>query len=509
MAERIPETAGMTSAVVKGSIWNFAAQILTLGISFVSIPFVIRLLGSEGYGVLVLVMLVPTYFAFADIGMGVASTKFASEEYGRGNKHKEGSVVRTAALIALVGTATVAVPVILLAPAILSGLNVPEQWLVGASYALRIIAVAYILGALATVVNSPMLARLRVDLNALTAAVPRCLYSSGAPVVLLLGFGLPGVATWFLVVTLLGLAIVAVVSARLLPELLHSKVDRPLFAPLLRFGTGWLFAVMAAMFLVNVEKLLLARMVSVQTLAYYSIAFMVANTALLFPQAMTQSLLPAFSRLRPEKGGDELQALFRRSIRLNLLVEIPALAVMAVGARPLFRLWAGPEFEVNSPLPFYILLVGLFFNILASSPHSLILSTGRTERLARLYWIQLLIYPFIAAVLIYYAGITGAAAAWSLRAIADSVLIHVLSRRVSTVRTEYRRLLIRTVFLGLLFVPGVAVAMFDDNYTAWLMLIVPISLLAYCSAVWATALDAVEKDWARNRLAVAGRPGRD
>ena len=82
---------------------------------------------------------------------------------------------------------------------------------------------------------------------------------------------------------------------------------------------------------------------------------------------------------------------------------------MAVIARPLFRIWAGPEFEANSTVPFYILLAGLLFNMIAAIPHSLILSTGRTELLARLYWLQLLIYPLAAAVLIYYAGITGAA----------------------------------------------------------------------------------------------------
>ena len=49
MEARVPATGGMTSAVVKGAIWNFSGQVLALGISFFTVPFFIRLLGSEGY----------------------------------------------------------------------------------------------------------------------------------------------------------------------------------------------------------------------------------------------------------------------------------------------------------------------------------------------------------------------------------------------------------------------------------------------------------------------------
>jgi len=260
---------------------------------------------------------------------------------------------------------------------------------------------------------------------------------------------------------------------------------------------------------VNVEKLLLARMASVQTLAYYSIAFMVANTAMFLPQAMTQALLPAFSRLQSSVDGEAaLQTLFRRCIRLNLFIEIPALTLMAVIARPLFRIWAGPEFEANSTVPFYILLAGLLFNMIAAIPHSLILSTGRTELLARLYWLQLLIYPLAAAVLIYYAGITGAAVAWSLRVIIDSFLIHVIARRASTARTEYRRLIVSPGLPALLLIPAIAAA-FYDNYSLWLLMIVPVSVLGYCWAVWSTGLDANEKGWISNVLSRSAEAATD
>jgi O-antigen/teichoic acid export membrane protein len=66
--------------------------------------------------------------------------------------------------------------------------------------------------------------------------------------------------------------------------------------------------------------------------------------------------------------------------------------VMFVVAKPFFTIWAGEEFGANSTLPFYVLLIGLFFNLQATVPYISIMAVGRTDVFARLYWIELLVY---------------------------------------------------------------------------------------------------------------------
>ncbi|MBK7801073.1 MAG: oligosaccharide flippase family protein [Chloracidobacterium sp.] len=117
----------MTTKVVKGSLWTLAGQVAPLGVSLFTTPFVIRLLGSEGYGVLILVGLIPTYFAFADFGMGIASTKFASEAYAAGDSEKEARTVRTAALIALIVSLPVAAAIFIFSNAAIAAFNVPAH----------------------------------------------------------------------------------------------------------------------------------------------------------------------------------------------------------------------------------------------------------------------------------------------------------------------------------------------------------------------------------------------
>ena len=144
----------MTTKVVKGSLWTLGGSVLPLAVSFISTPFIIRFLGAESYGVLLLVGLIPTYLSFADFGMGVASTKFASEAYGQGDSRKESEIVWTATAIALVTSLVIAIPIIVLSFEIVVALNVPDHLLAEASMALKIAALAFVLGILGSVAIS-------------------------------------------------------------------------------------------------------------------------------------------------------------------------------------------------------------------------------------------------------------------------------------------------------------------------------------------------------------------
>src|SRR5690348_15913957 len=133
-------------------------------------------------------------------------------------------------------------------------------------------------------------------------------------------------------------------SGKLLPELYSLRINREYLKPLLKYGGAMLIGGIAALLLINFEKLALSRLVSVRTLAYYSVAFTFANIATLFSGSMTQSLVPAFSQLTAPEKRDEFNALFSRGLRLNLIVLLPGIMFLFVIARPFFTIWAGPEF---------------------------------------------------------------------------------------------------------------------------------------------------------------------
>ena len=238
-------------------------------------------------------------------------------------------------------------------------------------------------------------------------------------------------------------------------------------------------------------------MVSVTALAYYSVAFTFANMATIFGQAMVQSLIPAFAQLSSPESRTELNGLFARGMRLNLIILVPSLVVMTVIAEPFFTLWAGPDFGRESSLPFYILAFGLFFNILAYIPLSTIVARGRTDIFAKLYWIEIAFYIVASLILISYFGIAGAAAAWSLRIIIDAVAMMWLSRRFGGVAFGFLRHAGGLVIGSAILAPVTITALLYNNYSLWLVPAMIVSLAIYCVIVWAKFVDSDERRWIR------------
>ncbi len=484
----------MTTKVVKGSMWTLGGSVLPLAVSFISTPFIIRFLGAEGYGVLLLVNLIPMYFNFADFGMGVASTKFASEAYGNFDREQESRVVWTATTIAAVSVSLVVVPIILFSFPIVAALNVPEHLLAEASVALKVSAATFTVGVLTSVLNSPMLARLRMDLVTASGAFTKVLAAAVIPIILFFGGGIVAAVSWTFIVAILSLAMVFYFSGRLLPEVFKPAFDMKLLTSLVRFGASWFVAMVAAILLVNLEKILLTKMVSIEALAYYSVAFTVANMAAMFSQAMSQSMLPAFSQLMTPEKRREFDALFGRGIRFNIIWLLPALMVMILAAESFFRLWAGEEFGRQSTLPFYVLLTGLFFNILAYIPHAAITASGRTDIFAKLYWIELAIYGVLAWLLIGRFGIIGAAMAWSARIFLDAFVVIALSKRVTGTKFKFF-----SKFGVLLFAAGaLVVPILLSALGIALELVITAAALAlggYAIIIWNLFVDAGERGW--------------
>src|SRR5688572_18336492 len=230
-----PSTAGMTTKVVKGSLWTLAGQVAPLFVSLITTPLVIRMLGAEGYGVLILVGLIPTYLGFADFGMSMASTKFASGAYAGGDLEKEARIVRTAALIALCSSLPFGIAIFALCGWLAETFNVPSHLGYDAWLALKLAVITFVVIFLNNIFNTPQLTRLRMDLNTLVASGFRLIGIVATPFVLYFGGGVLGVVTVLMIASLLTLSGHVYASSRLLPNLLTGTIDRQLIRPLLRF----------------------------------------------------------------------------------------------------------------------------------------------------------------------------------------------------------------------------------------------------------------------------------
>lgn len=489
----------MTTKVVKGTLWTLIGLIVPIFVSLFATPINTRLLGAEGYGLLVLILLIPAYFSFADFGMNIASTKFASAAFAEGDPEKEARVVRTAALIAFVSSMPFALLMAIFSGKIVEAFNVPDYLFAEATLALKIASITYVVNFLATTLNTPELSRLRLDLNISITSSIRLAGIVATPIVIYFGGGVVGAVLVALAVSVFTLAGHVFFSARLLPNLVGFSIDRPSIRPLLTFGGSLVIAGIAAVLLTNIEKFVLTKVTSVATLAYYSVAATLAAMLTLFSGSIAQSIMPAFSQLQGEVNRPALNALYSRGVRLTLVWLIPASVFMTLAGEPFFTYWFSPDFGRESTAPYYITIVGLFVNVLAYFPYAAIMASGRSDIFAKIYWIELVPYVLLVWVLASKFGAMGAAAAWSIRVWTDGLLLFWLAGRVGGV--SYLHSNFRFIVLGLavMVIPLLSLACLG-SLNVLTVIIAAVSGVIYSYVVWTRVVLKEEANWLKAKI---------
>ncbi|SRR5581483_1873509 len=426
---------GLTTRVARGGLLNFGGQSVTMLATLLATPWTLRLLGPERYGVLALMHVIGGYLAFADLGMGTASTRFGAMAHEQGDDHGEAAAIWSSLLLALIPATFVGATLFTLArPLVVQGLRLPPSLHAAAIFCVQAAAIAFIARSVAGVLNTPALVRLRVELLVPVASGSALLQIVIVPVVVWLGGGLQGAALVVAGVALATAVAHAIISLRLLPALRRPDIRKELLAPLASFGGALVISTIAEKALMNAEKLLIPRYASVNALAHYSVAFTLAFMMTAVPTAMLQMLLPALSRLHASGDRAGLELLYRRALHGMLYWGLPATLFVCVVARPFLTIWAGPEYGRESTLPFFLLIGGVLVEILSFPSYGVLLAYGRTDLIARCNVALLVPYLAVAVVLIQHFGAAGAAIAWSLRAIAGTMLFVLLARRESGFR---------------------------------------------------------------------------
>jgi O-antigen/teichoic acid export membrane protein len=431
-AASLRDDTGLTSRVVRGSFWNLGGQGLTMLATLAATPFVIRILGAPGYGVLTLVHVLIGYLSFGDLGMGTASTRFASHAHAIGDDKGEAAAIWSALLLAAVPATIVALVLMFGAPLLVEhGLHLPAPLRAAAIVAMRLAALGFLARAAAGVLNTPAVVRLRMDLVALVITSTSVGQILLIPIVLLMGGGLTSAVIVVASAAIATALLYAVVGVRLLPSLRQPHINRELMKPMARFGGALVVSTMTATLLASSEKLLLPRFASVQALAFYSIAFTLAYLPTQLPVTIVQSLVPAFSRLNMNPDRTSLELLYRRALRGMLFWAVPSAMFICAVAQPFFTVWAGAEFGRESTLPLYLLMGGVVAEIMTYVPYALLVALGRTDIIARCNVSLVVPYLIVSAVLIHQFGAVGAAIAWSLRTLTGAIAFGYFARRAS------------------------------------------------------------------------------
>jgi O-antigen/teichoic acid export membrane protein len=272
-----------------------------------------------------------------------------------------------------------------------------------------------------------------------------------AGVIAVLKWVSPTIGAFFLwqgLVSVLSVAVFAVSVHRALPRApRRPSFSREAVAGVWKFASGMMAITLLALLLTQVDKLLLSRLLPLESFGYYSLAGTVAGVLYFAAAPITQALSPRLVELHTQGSEAELASAYHQGAQLVTVLAGPAGLLLGFFANGVIYMWSGDaELARNTSAVLSVLAVGTFLNTLIYMPYQLQLAHGWTGLAVRgnAVAVAVLIPALFWAVPRY--GALGAAWIWLiLNAGYVAISMQLMHRRL--LPAEKRRWYVEDVFL--------------------------------------------------------------
>jgi O-antigen/teichoic acid export membrane protein len=396
---------------------NLAGQGWSVILSLIVVPFYLKLLDIEAYGLIGFYVMLQGLSQVLDLGLSPTMNREMARYSARPEKTGEArDLVRTLEVAYWVIGIGIGAGLVMTAPFI------AHHWLKASAISLGDVQQALMLMGILVALQWPLsfygsgLMGLQKQLLLNVVAIPMSTLSNGGAVLLLWLYS-PTITVFFVWQVLIGAVNVAIITLlmwRSLPPCDRAPhVDFRLFRNVWRFAAGMGGLGLSGIILTQLDKVILSKLLSLEMFGYYTLAGVLGRCPYVLITPVFNAFFPRFSALVAMGDEGALKRLYHRGSQLMATLVIPVAAVVSLFSYELLLLWTGNVETAHNAAPIAsVLVIGTALNGLMNLPYGLQLAYGWTQ--IGLYinsFFILTLVPTIVYATLHY-GPVGAAAVW-------------------------------------------------------------------------------------------------
>jgi len=408
-------------------------------------PLQINILGIEAYGVVGFITTLQIAFTAFDLGLSSTLTReLAADPSPR--KRASDELLRTTGTIYWISAAVIGIALAASADAI------AERWFKSTTLDVALLGQSLQVIALYLALRWPValyvgllsgLQRMDV-LNAVKVATAS-LRLVGGILVLLQWKSLYAFLVWTALNALIEVVAYAVACRRVHPKMpLRPGFSVDALKKVWRFSASMNVLAVLAVLIVQLDRLLISKMLTLESLGHYNLAYTAASSISFIVGAISSAVLPSLAAAHGRGPADALLERYHDADRVMLfLVGLAAFALVFHGDL-ILTVWVNAEAAAGAALPLALLAAGFWCSAAIANVYNVAVASGLPGRHLRVNLLSVLPYAAGLYLLIGRFGIVGAAGGWLLLNLAYAALLvppihhHVL-------RTSTRRWLGRSI----------------------------------------------------------------
>jgi O-antigen/teichoic acid export membrane protein len=364
----VNKASDIAKTSTKGSFHFLWGLVLSTVISAVGTIFIARLLGSDQYGLYTIVLAAPSLIVtFRDWGINSAMIKFTAQYRAEERIVEIRSIFLTGVLFEVILGLVLSLVSFEFSGFLATSLyNRP-----GIAPLIEIASFSILAGALITAATAAFTGFEKMELNSIMLVI-HSIFKTGLIVVLvLLGFGVSGATTGFIISTfiggLIGIALVWKLYADLPKSGGYSLQIKAYLTTMLAYALPLSFAAILSSLLPHFYSFLLPIHYATDNtiIGNYGIANNFVVLISFFALPITAMIFPAFSKLHPIKDKEALRSVFQFSVKYASLFVVPVTALVMCLAVPAVSTLFGSTYSA-APLFLALLAAQYLFTTFGS-----------------------------------------------------------------------------------------------------------------------------------------------
>jgi len=402
---------------------NLSANFLGIGwataIQLLCVPFYVRLMGMESYALVGFYLMLLAVLQVLDLGLTPTMNREMARLSARaGQSGCMRDFARTLEIIYWVVGIVLGSIIALLAPLIATRWIRPESLSTDqVQGAITVMGVLIALQWPLSLYQGGLLGlQQQVRLNIIRVVMATL---SGVGAVVVLSTTSPDVLTFFVWQAATGGLHVALTATSFWARMPRGKFPTRFNFSLLQqsagFAKGMAGIALFAMVLVQMDKVVLSKLISLESFGYYVLAGTVANGLQLFILPIFTAVFPRFSGLFAGGEVASIRRLYHDCSQLMTTLVVPVAAVLAFFSFEILTLWTGdPDTARRTASLLTVMVVGTAINGLMHVPYALQLAHGWTSIGLALTVTQVAVFLPILLWAAAEHGALGAAWVWTL-----------------------------------------------------------------------------------------------
>lgn len=408
---------------------NFVGQGWSFIIGMVAVPFYIRFLGIEGYGLVGFYGALRAVFnSFLDFGLTVTINREVARYTASPRK-----IGQTRDLVRTLEIAYWFIGLVLGLLVCLGAPLISNYWLTSESIPTETIKNVIIIMGIITFIQWPLtlyqggLIGLQkiVLLNSVNVIVATLRGVGGILAVWLFSPPIIAFFIWQVILSLIQLGMTTFLLWRNLPPGNETpRFRKSIILEVWKFALGMSGTSLFSFFLSQADKIILSKLLTLEQFGYYSIAVTLNEQLQLVNAQITQPLFPRFSTLIAQNNKEALRDLYHKACQLVSVVIFPIAGTAAFFSRELIYLWT-QDIEIAAivaPIA-TLLFIGTALLNMIDIPFSLTIAYGWIKfTFFRSLVLSILVVPLMITLSLKYGGL-GAALTWVLLNLAQLIVL--------------------------------------------------------------------------------------